>query len=268
MSEKYKDKKVSIIGDSISTLPGYIPEGYAVYYDVENKNTDVHTPQDTWWGMLLAKLGATLLEDNAYSGSMVSRYPLQNTLFPSASSDERTSALHRGDEKPDVIIIYIGINDWNECLMPDREHVYPEDKRPEEYRERSRDLWVRYGLYNGRGKNVRFLKDDISVLITAVVIDRFLVEGGIMSFVLRQAIFKSEKNGARFRRFRLGDCGAQRCGHCLGIQKQQVAYMGGVSLGALVVAGGFPLQPEGFGTGVKGDILYPCVVQAEGCEHG
>ena len=136
MSEKYKDKKVSIIGDSISTLPGYIPEGYAVYYDVENKNTDVHTPQDTWWGMLIAKLGATLLEDNAYSGSMVSRYPLQNTLFPSASSDERTSALHRGDEKPDVIIIYIGINDWNECLMPDREHVYPEDKRPEEYRER------------------------------------------------------------------------------------------------------------------------------------
>lgn len=78
---------------------------------------------------------------------------------------------------------------------------------PEEYRERSRDLWVRYGLYNGRGKNVRFLKDDISVLITAVVIDRFLVEGGIMSFVLRQAIFKSEKNGALLRRFRLGEEG-------------------------------------------------------------
>lgn len=79
---------------------------------------------------------------------------------------------------------------------------------PEGYREQSRDLWIRYGLYNGRGKNVRFLKDDISVLITAVVIDRFLVDGGVMSFVLRQAIFKSEKNGALLRRFHLGEEGA------------------------------------------------------------
>lgn len=78
----------------------------------------------------------------------------------------------------------------------------------EGYREQSRDLWMQYGLYNGRGKNVRFLKDDISVLITAVVLDRFLVDGGIMSFVLRQAIFKSEKNGALLRRFRLGESGA------------------------------------------------------------
>lgn len=78
----------------------------------------------------------------------------------------------------------------------------------EEYRAQSRDLWMQYGLYNGRGKNVRFLKDDISVLITAVVLDRFLVDGGILSFVLRQAIFKSEKNGALLRRFRLGEDGA------------------------------------------------------------
>lgn len=78
----------------------------------------------------------------------------------------------------------------------------------EGYREQSRTLWMKYGLYNGRGKNVRFLKDDISVLITAVVIDRFLADGGVMSFVLRQAIFKSEKNGAMLRRFRLGEDGA------------------------------------------------------------
>ena len=136
IADKYKGKKISIVGDSISTFTGYIPDGYEVYYTPDKENSDVHSVGDTWWGILFEKLGAELLVDNAYSGSMVSRYPLQKRLFPSASSDERTSALHRGGERPDVIIIYIGINDWNECLLPDREHVYPEDTRPAEYRER------------------------------------------------------------------------------------------------------------------------------------
>ena len=96
----------------------------------------------------------------------------------------------------------------------------------------------------------------------------FRGNGFLGSGFLGNGFFGNGFGGGGFGRLRLGDCGAQRCGHCLGIQKQQVAYMGGVSLGALIVAGGFPLQPEGFRTGVKGDILYPCVVQAEGREHG
>lgn len=73
----------------------------------------------------------------------------------------------------------------------------------EGYRERSKNLWQEYGLYNGRGKNVRFLKDDISVLMTYIAIDRFLADRGVLSFALRQALFKSEKNGAMFRKFHL-----------------------------------------------------------------
>lgn len=33
-------------------------------------------------------------------------------LFPSGCSDERTSALHIGHIRPDVIIVYLGTNDW------------------------------------------------------------------------------------------------------------------------------------------------------------
>lgn len=81
------------------------------------------------------------------------------------------------------------------------------EKLSPEYREKSRGLWAEYGLYNGRGKNVRFLKEDISVLITCVAMDRFLRDGGLLSFALRQALFKSEKNGAMFRRFSLREGG-------------------------------------------------------------
>ena len=76
-----------------------------------------------------------------------------------------------------------------------------------EERERERGLWMEYGLYNGQGKNVRFLKEDVSVLMTAVVMERFLRDGGILSFALRQVVFKSEKNGAMFRKFRLQKSG-------------------------------------------------------------
>lgn len=81
------------------------------------------------------------------------------------------------------------------------------EKLSEGQREQSRDLWMEYGLYNGRGKNVRFLKDDISILITCIAMERFLADGGLMSFALRQAVLKSEKNGAMFRRFRIEPAG-------------------------------------------------------------
>ena len=58
-------------------------------------------------------------------------------------------------------------------------------------------------MFNAKGRDLSFSKEDISILVTYVVIDRFLNENGYLSFVLRQAMFKSAQNGVGFRRFKL-----------------------------------------------------------------
>lgn len=104
---------ISILGDSISTLTGFNPEGYKVYYSLEKAaKTGVRTMQDTWWGKLIEALDGDLLVDNAWSGSRVTKLPNAKGLFPSGCSDERTYGLHIGSVMPDVIIVYLGTNDW------------------------------------------------------------------------------------------------------------------------------------------------------------
>ncbi len=74
---------------------------------------------------------------------------------------------------------------------------------PQKYKTKSQHLWPEYGLFNAKGRDLSFSKEDISILITYVVIDHFLNENGYLSFVLRQAMFKSAQNGVGFRRFKL-----------------------------------------------------------------
>ncbi len=74
---------------------------------------------------------------------------------------------------------------------------------PEQYRLLSRHLWVEYGLFSARGRERSFSKEDISVLITYVVMDRLLRQSGVLGFVIRQAAFQSAQNGAGFRQFRI-----------------------------------------------------------------
>lgn len=76
---------------------------------------------------------------------------------------------------------------------------------PPAYRARSQHLWAAYGLVDAKGPSLSFLKEDISALITCTVMDRLVAEGGTLAFVLRQGLFKSARNGAGFRRFRLPD---------------------------------------------------------------
>ena len=101
-------KQVSIIGDSISTYYGFVPDGYKVYYNeeiaLENQLTSV---DDTWWRIVCKHLGAEICVNNSYSGSRVS-----GNGFPCASSDDRTSSLHTEGATPDLILLYIGTNDF------------------------------------------------------------------------------------------------------------------------------------------------------------
>lgn len=110
---KYLGKKFSFLGDSISTLEGYNPDGYSVFYSKEKcLKANISAPCDTWWGKVTQHFGARLLVNNSYSGSWVAKMPDREKLYYSGCSDERTSGLHKVDEKPDVIVVYLGTNDW------------------------------------------------------------------------------------------------------------------------------------------------------------
>lgn len=112
-NNQYFEKQFSIFGDSISTLSGYNPKGYKVFYDGENcEKSEVKEMKDTWWGKVIDFFGGELLVNNSWSGSRVTKIPQSSRLFPSGCSAERTSALHINNVRPDVIIIYIGTNDW------------------------------------------------------------------------------------------------------------------------------------------------------------
>ena len=54
VNNPFKDKWISILGDSISTYEGWMPEGNAKWYP----GGDVNDVSKTWWHILLSKLGA------------------------------------------------------------------------------------------------------------------------------------------------------------------------------------------------------------------
>ena len=112
-AERYDGKQFSILGDSISTFEGCNPEGYNLFYCGENCSaTGVVSQERTWWYQVIHPLGGSLLVNNAWSGSRIARSPDQAVQFPAACSDERTNGLHHGDIRPDVVIIFMGTNDW------------------------------------------------------------------------------------------------------------------------------------------------------------
>lgn len=96
----FAGKKVSILGDSISTYEGYIPSGYATKYPTG----DVDSVEKTWWYKLIQETGMILGVDNAYSGSKVG-----GTSYQMASLTRIQGLDDNGT--PDVILFYGGTND-------------------------------------------------------------------------------------------------------------------------------------------------------------
>lgn len=99
---------VSRLGDSISTYSGFNPEGYAVFYDEEMQlRNGLNSVYDTWWAKVNQELNAFLCVNNSYSGSMVS-----GDEFPAGCCRERLMHLHTSEYIPDLILIYMGFNDY------------------------------------------------------------------------------------------------------------------------------------------------------------
>lgn len=74
---------------------------------------------------------------------------------------------------------------------------------PEKYRIQHAQLWQYYGLFPKKGLNSNFIKEDISVLLTYVAMDKYLKNGGKIGFLVKETLFKSIKQGAGFRKFKI-----------------------------------------------------------------
>lgn len=80
---------------------------------------------------------------------------------------------------------------------------------PDSYRESTKGLWMKYGLFTLRGDEARLGggKKDISMLFTYVSADNYLNEGGTLGFVITQTVLKTKGAADGFRRFSLPNIG-------------------------------------------------------------
>ncbi|MEW6717258.1 MAG: N-6 DNA methylase [Chloroflexota bacterium] len=78
---------------------------------------------------------------------------------------------------------------------------------PDEYRQETAPLWAAHELFPHKGFDAILgkAKDDISILMTYVALDKYVRDGGRLGFLITQSVFKTAGAGQGFRRFRLGD---------------------------------------------------------------
>ncbi len=108
------DKKMyySIMGDSLSTFEGWLPEGFPAYYDrARQYETNVYSARETWWHRVITHFGGEVLVNNSWSGSFVT-IPAGCMACSCGCSDARTGALGVDDILPDHILVCISANDW------------------------------------------------------------------------------------------------------------------------------------------------------------
>lgn len=106
-------RRISILGDSISTFAGYTPEEAVFYDSYVQWETGVKSVEDTWWMQVIKALDGELGTNHSLAGSMVS-----GNLSTSAMSYERIDKLG-ANGIPDIILISAGCNDWGFCVLPE-----------------------------------------------------------------------------------------------------------------------------------------------------
>lgn len=111
-------RRVSILGDGISTYRGYNPEGYPIFYtDRQCMRTGMYSETDTWWVKLIGNMQAQLVMNNSCAGSCVSG---NSTL--SGNNDNRLYRLFSDTGSPDVILVAMGMGDYEQGVP-----IQPED---------------------------------------------------------------------------------------------------------------------------------------------
>lgn len=113
-------KKISFMGDSISTFEGwsnnsvynYTLGDNRVYYGSSASHVyqNLISVSDTWWMKTVNKLRLDFYVNNSYSGSRVTS---GGTHPNETGSGDRAMNLHNSED-PDIIVIYMGTNDYQE----------------------------------------------------------------------------------------------------------------------------------------------------------
>lgn len=99
---------LSILGDSISTFEGWIPEGNSVFYP---QNGAVKEVSQTWWKLVLDEMGLTLCTNGSSSGSACFGYSQEEDPMFGCSDYRIAQLAGDGGEAPDIILVYMGTND-------------------------------------------------------------------------------------------------------------------------------------------------------------
>ena len=114
-------KRVSVIGDSISTFAGYIPAGYNYHYPCADGSVTA-VNQTYWYRLIYDNMKDARLDMNmSYSGSAVTRST--NTSYSSNHWYDNCYVqryLRQGGVgNPDIVLIHGGTNDWahNDCPL-------------------------------------------------------------------------------------------------------------------------------------------------------
>lgn len=119
-------KKVSVIGDSISTFRGWIPGGYSAHYPATDGTLTL--VNETYWYRLIydCMKNAEFEMNIAFSGSTVTntteanytaKYGTATNAWWHNSYVERFAACG-GCGRPDIILIHGGTNDWSHNADP------------------------------------------------------------------------------------------------------------------------------------------------------
>lgn len=114
--EQYKGKRISILGDSISTFTGFIPDTHRARYPQDNLVTDVN---ETWWMKVINHLGASLGVNDSWAGSTVSNFRDENEadFGPDAAMASLTRIRNLGSKgTPDIIFFFGGTNDAGKMI--------------------------------------------------------------------------------------------------------------------------------------------------------
>lgn len=113
LTTKTTQKRISVIGDSISTFRGIVPNGYGCHYPTADG--DLTSMSQTYWWILAndLMLDATIERNISYSGSCVAY--AQSVDLPHYTM---RFIDNQGVGEPDIVIIHGGTNDWAKNKAP------------------------------------------------------------------------------------------------------------------------------------------------------
>ncbi len=104
----YKGKKLSILGDSLSTYQGISNDGNINHTLVSNPYfyREPFPEEKTYWSLLLERFGLVLCVNNSYSGGNLSGR--DNPISGVCRARELASD---GGDMPDLVLLLMGLND-------------------------------------------------------------------------------------------------------------------------------------------------------------